>query len=115
MQFQEAMLMPDSDIEARMRRVISASVAQQWANFQESFISDYVFRDLETLPKDEKERERIIQKIKKWYSDKRLLFLKDSAGESAFSEELFENPSLIDNLYLCLNGISIGTSKCQGP
>jgi len=89
--------MPDSDIEARMRRVISASVAEQWVRQQESFIVDYVLKKLETLPEDEKEKERIIEKIKKWYSDKRRLFIKDPAGESAFSEELFENPLLIDN------------------
>jgi len=89
--------MPDSDVEARMRRVISASVAQQWANFQKSFIANYVLKNLDTLPEDKEEREDIKQKIEEWYSDKRLFLLKDSAGESAFSEELIENPSLIKN------------------
>ena len=89
--------MPDSDIEARMRRAISASVGEQWASFQKSFIREYVLKDLDTLPEDEKEREKIIEKIENWYADKRLLFIKDPAGESAFLEELFENPSLIKN------------------
>lgn len=89
--------MPESsDLESRMRRAISSSVAEQWRRFQGQFTREFVFGQIDTLANDP-DRETIINKIAEWFQDPRILFLKSWEGESSFREELFENPRLILN------------------